>query len=204
MRTLYKNAFSKIELNKCEKMVIWNTLEQKIEEKNIDKNPLLRWCACAAVLVFAILIIPQTRGHVYAAVEYVKEMFVFADGNTVEIIKEENETSASVEITSESYIRVQDETLYFVLDDICIDITDKVSGESWFRYEHILEDGNRSVILIGGSAPDYGWVELLFDNKGNYITNRMHVPNEKEAWLEQSMHEEGVPTGNPELDMKLK
>ena len=56
-----------------------------------------------------------------------------------------------------------------------IDITDSCSDTDYYRYEIANTDGSKSVILIGGTIENNGWVELVFDAKGNYVFNQMNV-----------------------------
>ena len=81
----------------------------------------------------------------------------------------------------------------------------------YYRYETLNADGSKSVILVGGTVDKHGWIELIFNAKGKYITNVMDVPvdpddpfsKDPKAWFNISMHNEGVCCGVPELDDKL-
>lgn len=51
------------------------------------------------------------------------------------------------------------------------------------------------------NAADPGWAELMFDKDGNYVFNQMNVNGTTDpVWLLEGMHDQGVPTGNPEYD----
>ena len=200
MKKIYNDTFEKIYIKEASKERIRERLE---EEMSVKRGiSIWRWGAAAVALAIVLFAVPYTRNYAFAAVENLRKMFTFSDGTEVVIEVNENETSASVEISDEDYIRVEDERLYFVLEGERKDITDEVGSDKFFRYEQILEYGNRSVILIGGKAPAYGWVELLFDEDGRYLTNRMHVPMSEQEWVEKAMHAEGVPTGNPLYDLE--
>ena len=69
--------------------------------------------------------------------------------------------------------------------------------------EEIDENGYKHMIFVGGTFEYAGWVELLFDSEGKYITNRMSVPGDCDTWVELAMDSAGVPTGNPELDKEF-
>ena len=209
MKSLYKDTMDKIHLSEISEKRILNTLKSEMaasQAKKVKtrKYNVMRWGIAAAALVAVVLLVPQTRTVAMAAMQEIKEIFVFADGSEVVSIKTENETSFAIEIVPEEsdYIEIEDERVYFVLEDIREDVTDIISEDTYFRYEKQLEDGSRSVIFIGGEAPEYGWVELLFDADGNYVANHMRV-RENSAWVDEAMHAEGVPTGNPELDREL-
>ena len=145
-------------------------------------------------------------------------VFTFFDGTKGEMTEGEDYTAVSIEESpvEEDFFTVEDGKLYFVYDGSKADITDKVGGNNYFRFEITRQNG-KSVLFIGGDAGNYGWCELVFDANGNYITNRMCVPTGNSAnndnndevfsdpdWLEIAMHNEGVPCGNPELDSKLE
>ena len=111
----------------------------------------------------------------------------------------ENERLVSFENVHAEYVKVINERLYFVLGDVQIDVTDECSDTSYYRYEIKNADGSRNVIFIGGTVENVGWVELIFDSDGNYVTNRMQLKGD-DNWSDQAMHNEGVPCGNPVLD----
>ena len=57
----------------------------------------MRWGIAAAALMAVVLLVPQTRTVAMAAMQEIKEIFVFADGVEVISTKTEYETSFAVE-----------------------------------------------------------------------------------------------------------
>ena len=100
-----------------------------------------------------------------------------------------------------------------VVGDVKIDVTDQCSETEYYRYEIVKSNGYRNVIFVGGTVEDYGWVELIFDNTGKYITNsmggggsaqtRFDPADNRITWMDLAMHSEGVPCGNWDLDKEL-
>ena len=109
---------------------------------------------------------------------------------------------------NKSYSLVENGRLYLVVGDVKIDVTNQCSDTEYYRYEIVNNDGSRNVIFIGGTINNPGWVELIFDASGNYVTNHMCItgydPQTNPCiWQEQAMHNEGVPCGNWDLDKEL-
>lgn len=151
-----------------------------------------------------LLCIPATRNSIVLAVNYIKQIIHTADGTVVTYEETDNERKFTIEnIGDESYTKVEDGRLYFVISNEIIDITDSCSDTDYYRYEITNSDGSKNVILIGGTIENNGWVELVFDVKGNYVFNQMNVDKNAE-WVNQAMHNEGVPCGDPVLDNLLK
>lgn len=137
-----------------------------------------------------------------------------ANGQEITVEQRTNESVAVVnDVDKKGYALVENGRLYFVLGNIKTDVTDQCSETSYYRYEIVNSDGSRNVIFVGGTVVDYGWVELIFDNTGKYITNsmggggsaqtRFEPEDNKITWKELAMHNEGVPCGNWDLDKEL-
>ncbi len=201
----YKNAFEKVVMKDSSKIAVRNNIEQQTELKKTKKYTALKWAVATAAAAAIICCVPQARSGVYAAVDYVRQIFTFADGTQVEIMENDHETVGCVEDTvlDQDYVFEMDGCVYFKLGDEQKDITEEIAQNGYFRYEYVAEDGNISVILIVEDDDGYGWAELLFDAEGNYITNRISVnvsESERNDVLDKAMHEEGVHTGNPYYD----
>ena len=136
-----------------------------------------------------------------------KIIFSFSDGTKGELSIGENFTQISIKKSDdeESFFNEKNGRIYFSLNGD--DITDTVEQHKYFRFEINRENG-KSVLFIGGESGKYGWCELVFDKNGKYITNRRNIPvgadEGNPAWLNEAMHNEGVPCGEPELDSQLE
>ena len=205
MQEMYNKAFEQITLSETSKYQIRTKIEQA--EKIQSKNPytFTKWISTAVIAAIAVFSALQASSYVSAAAEYIRQIFHFGDGTAVEIIHEEAATMVSYHILQDinNYVCLENGRLYFVFDNNYVDITDKISEDTYFRYEKLLDDGGKSVILVGGTLDSYGWIELLFDENGNYITNRMNVPVPEGAWVDKAMAGENVPTGNPFYDFGI-
>ena len=169
--------------------------------------PVARVVMAATIAIAILICFPTTRGGIIRAAEYVKNIFYSSKGDEVVVENGKNAENEWYEVSvtengDNDYFEIEDGRIYFVLNDIKEDITDQCSNDTWFRYKNIKEDGDWSVILIGGTPDNCGWVELLFDKNGTYYTNIMNVPMNSE-WVDPAMDAEGVPTGNPEYDQEF-
>lgn len=201
MENLFRETFDKINIDDTKKSAIRKTIEAK-NQKNFSWG---KGVVCATVCMAVLLCIPATRNSIVLAANYIKQIIHVADGNVVTYEDTDNERKFTIENTigDKGYTKVEDGRLYFVISNEIIDITDSCSDTDYYRYEITNTDGSKNVILIGGTIEDNGWVELVFDVKGNYVFNQMNVDKNAE-WVNQAMHNEGVPCGDPVLDSLLK
>lgn len=86
-----------------------------------------------------------------------------------------------------------------MLGDVREDVTDLCSESTYFRYELANSDGSKSVIFVGGTVTDNGWIELLFDADGNYVFGKRKVhsgeladSDEMPAWADAALRSEDV------------
>lgn len=205
MEDLFKNTFDKIEMASDTKAKIRNKLSyQCIQRKKYNR---ISYAAIAVAFIAVLFIAPSTRTAIVKAAEYLTRIFETADGSKVVYEETDNSFKFTIETSDTSYTEISDGRLYFVFGEIREDITDRCSENSYFRYEIDNSDGSRSVILIGGTVTDNGWIELLFDKDGNYVFNKMKVKaydaGNAPAWINTAMHEEGVPCGDPLPDSEL-
>lgn len=202
---LFRDTMEKTVMSPERTMEIRTELEAAGKKRRIPK---LAGVAAAAVLMVAVMAaLPAGRSLAAEAIRYVQEIFHMANGG--EVVYEQNEDGNQVafRITAGEedwqYAQVENGRLYCVIGDTKEDVTDQCSETAYVRREVKNEDGSKSVILVGGTPEEPGWVELMFDAQGNYVFNFMKVPGREPAWVNEAMHAEGVPTGDPELDEKL-
>lgn len=205
MKNLYTSTFDQLSLPEAKK----NEIRHSLSQFNSDRNANTRGhrnaamiTAVAAAFALVLLAIPSTRAGIVTAAEYIRNIFLLADGTEAVITSEVDSTSASFDedaLAADKYYQVIDDKVYFVLDDVRIDITDKCSSSSYYRYDKTNENGYTSIIFVGGDIDNLGWAEFVFDDNGTYITNLMSVP-EDNHWLDDAMTSISVPTGNPALD----
>ncbi|MDO4423051.1 MAG: hypothetical protein Q4C15_13550 [Eubacteriales bacterium] len=166
--------------------------------------------AIATAAVVGLMVIPTTRTQIVNAASMIIRVFT-ANGQEITVEQLPNESVVSVDYDeNKDYTLVQDGRLYLVVGDTKIDVTDQCSYTEYYRYEIVNSDGSRNVIFVGGTVENPGWIELIFDSAGNYVTNHMNikdsgnsVDDDPNAWFNRSMHNEGVPCGVWELDKEL-
>lgn len=166
--------------------------------------------AIATAAVVGLMVVPVTRTQIVNAASMLIRVFT-ANGQEITIEQLPDESVVSIDYDeNKDYTLVQDGRLYLVVGDTKIDVTDQCSYTEYYRYEIVNSDGSRNVIFVGGTVENPGWVELIFDSAGNYVTNHMNikdsgnsVDDDPNAWFNRSMHNEGVPCGVWELDKEL-
>ena len=200
MENRFKSTYDKIQINGGRKTEIEAVIEKT---KNKGKAWIGTLAAVAAALV-VLMIIPATRTQIVNAATNLIRVFT-AGGQEITVEQHPDESVVSIDYDeNKSYSLVENGRLYLVVGDVKIDITDQCSETDYYRYEIVNNDGSRNVIIIGGTINNPGWVELIFDASGNYVTNHMCIAGYDPCiWQEQAMHNEGVPCGNWELDKEL-
>ena len=203
MKELYKKTFDNLTLSDAKRDEIRYAL---LESK--EANP--KWChynvarkaAIAAVVALMLLVIPSTRAGIAKAANYIKNIFLVADGTEAVVTSNPESTEVTFEaeaVAEDKYYEISNDRIYFVLDAVRIDITCECSDSTYYRYDMTDKNGYKHIIFIGGDIENLGWAEFIFDSNDTYLTNLMSVPEENH-WLEKAMVSIGVPTGNPELD----
>lgn len=204
MENQFKSTYSKIKIDDSRR----TEMETVIGSKK-NKNAIwIRSSLAVAGLIAVLFIIPATRTEIVNAASRIISVFT-ANGQKITVEQLPNESVVVVnEVDEKGYASVENDRLYLVVGDVKIDVTDQCSDTEYYRYEIVNNDGSRNVIIIGGTINNPGWVELIFDSSGNYVTNHMCItgydPQTNPCiWQEQAMHNEGVPCGNWELDKEL-
>ena len=201
MKEVYKSAFDKLEVSNEEELLD-NILSARYKGgKFFYKKPIIA-VAAVATLMLMMMVIPTTRAGIVKAAENIQKMFTSAKGDN--IIVEEKDDSISVSFDSsafaeDKYTEISDEKVYFVLEDIRVDITDKCSKTTYFRYDYLAPSGMTHIIFVGGPMDNLGWAEFIFDEDGNYINYLMSIPSGSD-WLYDAMVSIGVPTGDYSTD----
>lgn len=209
MENQFKSTYSKIRIDDGRRTEI----EAVIGRKKNKNAVWIRSSLAVAGLIAVLFVIPATRTEIVNAASRIISV-ITANGQEITVEQRTNESVAVVnDVDEKGYALVENGRLYFVLGDIKTDVTDQCSETSYYRYEIVNSDGSRNVIFVGGTVVDYGWVELIFDNTGKYITNsmgggglaqtRFEPEDNKITWKELAMHNEGVPCGNWDLDKEL-
>lgn len=200
MERQIQNTFNKIRMNKERKQEIRAELEGKEKRSHMWIGYVAGIAACITVL----LGIPATRSAIVHAADYVRQMFYTAGGTEVVYENYGSESRFTIGHLDKEYAEVEGGRLYLVIGDEKIDVTDQCREDAYYRYEVTNDDGGRSILFVGGTVENPGWIELVFDAEGNYVFNQMKVTPDADgqapAWVNRAMHAEGVPCGDPALD----
>ena len=138
-----------------------------------------RMCYTAACLV---MMFAASNGICYAATgkSLVHTIIVMADGSNVEISEDDNSVTFTIEKTGDlSYTTAENGRLYLNLNDEKTDITDQCSDTDYFRKDYTDSEGNKHVLIAGGTVESYGWSEYIFNSEGKYIFNTMNIPTDE-------------------------
>ena len=138
-----------------------------------------RLCYTATCLV---MLFAASNGICYAATgkSLVHTIIVMADGSNVEISEDDNSVTFTIEKTGDlSYTTVENGRLYLNLNDEKTDITDQCSETDYYRKDYTDSEGNKHVLIAGGTVESYGWAEYIFNSEGKYIFNTMNIPTDE-------------------------
>lgn len=157
-----------------------------------------RICYTAACLV---MLFAASNGICYAATgkSLVHTIIVMADGSNVEISEDDNSVTFTIEKTGDlSYTTAENGRLYLNLNDEKTDITDQCSETDYYRHDYTDSEGNKHVLIAGGTVESYGWAEYIFNAEGKYIFNTMNIPtdeaksDETPVWFTKAEKDLGV------------
>lgn len=203
MKELYIETFDSFTLSDEKRDEIrCSLLKNKAAKTPRHRRITVRIAAVAAAFLLMLLVIPNTNADIAKAAYYMTRMFSLADGTEVALSNDGNSTEVSFDaeaFVEDKFYEISDGKIYFAFGDTHIDITDKCSATTFYRYDLIDDNGYTHIIFVGGNIENLGWAEFVFDEDGTYLTNLMSVPEDSQ-WLENAMLSIGVPTGNPELD----
>lgn len=203
MNELYKAAIDKITISQETDQKIQNMLNSATNnKKTYTHKKMLTASAVAATFALIIFAIPSTRTAIVNASEYFRRIIMLSNDTQIEAVQQSDNTAVSIDseaLELDRYVDISNNKIYFVLDDIRMDITEKCSDTTYFRYDMTDENGLKHIIFVGGTLDNAGWAEFIFDTDGTYLTNLMHVPDNSN-WLIDAEVSIGVPTGIPEID----
>ena len=157
-----------------------------------------RICYTAACLV---MLFAASNGICYAATgkSLVHTIIVMADGSNVEISEDDNSVTFTIEKTGDiSSTTAENGRLYLNLNDEKTDITDQCSETDYYRHDYTDSEGNKHVLIAGGTVESYGWAEYIFNAEGKYIFNTMNIPtdeaksDETPVWFTKAEKDLGV------------
>lgn len=200
MENRFKSTYGKIKIDDGRR----TEMEAVIGRKRSKNAIWIRSSLAVVGLIAVLFVIPATRTEIVNAASRIISVFT-ANGQEITVEQRPNESVVVVNDADEKeYALVENGRLYFVLGDIKTDVTDQCSETSYYRYELVNSDGSRNVIFVGGTVDNPGWIELIFDAAGNYVTNNMRISGyDPVQWHDMAMHNEGVPCGNWDLDKEL-
>lgn len=189
-----KDTFDKIVMDEEKKEEILRELQEKKPAKRRRWVPAVAGLAAAAAILTAV---PCTRKAIVRAAEEI--LSVFRTPSNMEYTVSSDDDAIIIEVSNaegntEDLVQAENGRLYFVLNGVRTDVTDKCSETDFYRYEIKNEDGSRTVIFIGGTVDDFGWWETTFLNgeKGQEAAVSVGKANYQSEWLKKALAAEGL------------
>ena len=93
-------------------------------------------------------------------------------------------------------VEIRQDRVFFILNEEDIDITDEISEDTFYQYEYTDENGNKQIIIIGGTIENIGFNVYLFNGDGELLGssgqyNPIDDEGNKPKWLEKADKEIG-------------
>ena len=190
-----KETFDKIVLNEDRKEQMRANILEKQPAKKTWLAPVIGIAAACAIT----MIVPFTRTAVVNAAEKIWSAIVSNHNGLIITYTESPETSdeekisksVSVDINAEnfeSFAQEKNGRLFMVLDGKWTDVTDKCGMDKYCRQEVEEKNGGKSILIVGGTPEDHGWLLINKDRKlGNCMLNVKGRPE----WVKKALKAEG-------------
>lgn len=192
----YKRAFSALHASENISLEV----DKDMKNKRVFNKKIMAVCTCCLAM-FGV-------GATVYAHNYQIINKIFGWGNNFEITQEvdENGETSSISILHTDNltepVKIDDGKIYFVVNDEKIDITDKISETTAFKYEYTDDEGNTHIWLVGlnsDNIKDYGYAEYIKNIDGDWTggySARVNIESDGKTnaeWLENAKSEKTIP-----------
>ena len=183
MKQQYQNLFNQIYMNSQAKSSCRNCLQQAlIQRKNSrKKSRVMKNGLIAAVVLTALM------GTAFAYREELGSYFRFFSGGIFAAdpqAQEGENVIAAIEQEATGCVQVENGVVYFVRNGTRQDITQECGADRYYAFEQIDSDGNREVVLIGGSMEHVGYIDVIWLAEGGAVGNASLT--RWEPWVDQA------------------
>ena len=168
MKRLYRSTFDQVKLSEETAARMRERLAAASSPKEVlpMKKHLWRTIPVAAVLIAAL---------VCTASAYGKELWNYLQlltGHTFSA-SYDDETGLDIRVEDEQLtcVQVEDDRIYCTLSGQREDITNQCSKTDYFAYEEMDEEGNRQVLLVGGTPEHWGYLDVTWLSEGGAVCN---------------------------------
>jgi hypothetical protein len=121
----------------------------------------------------------------YVGFAYGSQVIQLLGGGRIEMGTVGSESYVSISVQELNPVEIIDGRVYFILDGV--DITDYCTESTFYKYEHIAENGYLHIFIVGGNPDSIGWSEFIWDANGNMVgsTAQYHEDEhgERPEWL---------------------
>ena len=147
--------------------------------------------ALAAALIITLGVAAYAAGNV-----------IFGWGNNMEIraTKTDRGIETNILVHTDSLtepVCLEDDRMFFIVNDEHIDITDQISETKAFIYQFTDSEGVIHYWIVGKNGPElwhYGYAEYVQPSEGDWIRGYVARTNNNEApWLDNAREEIGFP-----------
>jgi len=169
MEMNYKQTFDAVRMHPERQEQIRSKLSSRFSENekedkviNIKTKKRLITVLLAAVLSISLL---AAAGFAYGS-----QIIQMLGGSYIESGRDSNgHDYVQITITDNNPAIVRDGKVFITIDGIEKDITSYCTETTFFSYEKNDEDGNRHVLVIGGTPEKLGWADFVFKESGQYL-----------------------------------
>lgn len=168
MKRLYQSTFDQLRLSDESTQRIRRRLQAASARTEVTprKQHLRRVVPAAAVLVVLLTCATVASGAEFWRYTQLFTGHAFSAGHTVE-----GELDISIEQEAGTCITVEDGRIYYNLSGQWEDITGQCSETDYFSYELTDKEGNRQVLLVGGTPEHWGYLNVVWLSKGGAVCN---------------------------------
>lgn len=189
MKYNYQRTFDAVRMSPEHRKRILSELSSRFSEKQKEDNvvniksikkPQKALVAAVAILSFALL----------AGFTFGNQIIQLLGGGRMESGTDSSGNSyVAMDTGFETEpVEIRDGQVYFVLNGSDKNITSYCTETTYYQYEQIADNGNRHVVVVGGTPDNLGWGEFVWDEAGAFLGSNATIPassnGERPEWLE--------------------
>ena len=195
-----KDTFDKVVMDEKRKEEMRSMLGAQKAKKS-KRRTWIPALAAVAALVTVLVAVPFTRNMIVSAAEALgfKRTKSGVEVSATSSVDAENsvyvfeKTIVAPDLTEgNNYAQVKDGRLFCVIDGNWTDVTDECSETEYYRKETTDQDGDRTVIYVGGTPDCKGSIEFTYDTAGKMTIVYGDVEDYDAAWIESAFAKEGL------------
>lgn len=178
----YKRTFDAIHLStehqqQIRSELVSNLAKRQEENKNIKPNIKVKHIFVAAAIAVMMLAL---AGFAFGS----QIIHLLSGGQFVNGIDEDGNHFTSMETGFvKEPVEIRNGRIYFILDELDLDITEYCTKETYYQYERIDNEGNRNIVIVGGMPDNLGWAEFVWAIDGTTGISGTYNDDTPPAWF---------------------